>query len=177
MGFGESAAMSIPGFGNIMPIHGEILSLIGWRLSRGGSEVIASEPQRLEQMRTGHAQLVRTTRQDYGYDLAKWREFLLAHDEEFGYRHPYGFGSVDRAVRAAMADPEYARLAKLAAAGNREWDERYEATLKRERQARSDAIAAKDALITKHACPFCGKPCPSYRVTCKHCGKQVRERH
>lgn len=75
--------MSIPGFGNIVPVHGEILSLIGWRLSRGSTELVASEPQRIEQMRAGHANLVRTTGRDFGYDLAKWRDFLLTHATQF----------------------------------------------------------------------------------------------
>jgi len=160
--------MSIPGFGNILPIHGHILALIGWRLSRGGSELVRSEPQRLEQMRSGHAELVRLTRQDFGYDLAKWREFLLAHDEAFGYRHPYAFASVDRAVKAALSEADFPRLAELAAAGGREWDAEYDAKLAREEQARMHAITAKDALITRAVCPFCGKPCPTY------CGKRVR---
>jgi hypothetical protein len=69
--------MSIRGFGNIVPIHGQILALIGWRLSRGGAELVASGPERVEQMRTGRADLVRTTGQDFGYDLARWRDFLL----------------------------------------------------------------------------------------------------
>lgn len=135
--------MSIPGFGRIVPVHGEVLSLIGWRLSRGGSELIASEPDRVEEMRTGHADLVRTTRQDFGYDLQKWRDFLLVHDKEFGYRHPYAFASVDRAVMAAIADPEFIRLAELAAAGGREWDEKHDAKLARERQARLDTHALR----------------------------------
>lgn len=94
--------------------------------------MIASEPDRVEQMRTGHADLVRTTGQDFGYDLAKWREFLLKHDKEFGYRHPYAFASVDRAVKAATADPEFTRLAALAAAGGRDWDAKYNEKLARE---------------------------------------------
>lgn len=37
-------------------------------------------------------------------------------------------------------------------------------------------VAAKDTKITKHKCPFCGQPCPSYRATCKHCRRTVRVR-
>ena len=58
------ASMSIPGFGNIMPIHGDVLPLIGWRLSRGGSELIEDESERLEEVRMGHAELVRATGED-----------------------------------------------------------------------------------------------------------------
>lgn len=53
-----------------------------------------------------------------------------------------------------------------------EWD----ADAERRKQAYLDATAAKDAAITDQRCPFCGKPCPSYRKTCKHCGKSVGER-
>ena len=66
-------------------------------------------------MRRGHAALVGTTGQDFGYDLVKWREFLVDHDNEFGYRHRYAFSSVDQAVEQAIADPEFSRLASIAA--------------------------------------------------------------
>jgi hypothetical protein len=168
--------MSIPGFGNIMPIHGEVLALIGWRISRGGSRLITSRAERLQEMRRGHANLVRNTGHDFGYDLAKWRAFLVAHDKEYGYRHPYAFASVERAVKAAIADPDFLQLAELAAIGDMEWQSKYNAKIASERHSHLDAIAAKDALITTNVCSFCEKPCPSYRVTCKHCGNQLRER-
>jgi hypothetical protein len=34
-------------------------------------------------------------------------------------------------------------------------------------------IAEADAKITDFRCSNCGQPCPSYRKTCKHCGKPV----
>ncbi len=40
-------------------------------------------------------------------------------------------------------------------------------------QATLDKVAAKDAAITDLRCPFCQRPCPSYRITCKHCRKTV----
>lgn len=43
-----------------------------------------------------------------------------------------------------------------------------------QRQALLDHQAAEDALITTSTCPHCAKPCPSYRRTCKHCGRSVR---
>jgi hypothetical protein len=163
--------MTIRGFGNLLPIHFSILGLIGWRLTRAGGEIARDESERLELMREGHAGLVQDTGQDFGYDLRRWREFLLAADgDEFGYRHPYGFGTADRAVRAAIDDPDFARLAVLAAAG----DAAYAARLARKLQARRDAIAAKDAAITDNRCPACGQPCPTYRRTCKHCRRAVR---
>jgi hypothetical protein len=168
--------MTIPRFGRSMPVHGEILRLIGWDLSRGESELISDEAERVEMMRQGHAELVRKTGEDYGFDLVKWRTFLLQPPDRFGYRHPYAFATVDQEVRRAIDDPKFGRMAATAATGDREWRAAYEEARARERQARMDIIAAKDARITMQTCPFCGKPCPSYRVTCKHCGEQVRER-
>jgi hypothetical protein len=106
--------MTVPRFGRIMPVHGAVLSLIGWRLSPRAPEVPTHERERLAEMRRGHAELVRTTDRDFGYDLSAWREFLLLNAAQFGYRHPYGFASVDRVARAAMADPVFHRLAAMA---------------------------------------------------------------
>jgi hypothetical protein len=46
---------------------------------------------------------------------------------------------------------------------------RWEAKYQRQRQARVDRMTATDATLTDRRCPSCGKPCPSYRKTCKHC--------
>lgn len=69
-------------------------------------------------------------------------------------------------IRTAPAD-ELARSREIRAA--------YDAERERNRQEQMDIEAAKDAAITDKRCPFCGKPCPSYRKTCKHCGKAVAE--
>jgi hypothetical protein len=50
----------------------------------------------------------------------------------------------------------------------------HDAQRAKEKQAIMDAKAAKDAAITDQVCPHCGKPCPSYRTTCKYCRKPVR---
>jgi hypothetical protein len=43
--------------------------------------------------------------------LAAWREFLLsAPDDGFGYRHPYAFSGVDRAVRRVIRSQRHRRL-------------------------------------------------------------------
>jgi hypothetical protein len=39
---------------------------------------------------------------------------------------------------------------------------------------RGRLAAEKDAAITNNRCPHCGAPCPSYRKTCKACGRAVR---
>jgi hypothetical protein len=67
-------------------------------------------------------------------------------------------------VRSATAD-ELSRSREIRAA--------YDAGRERKRQQQMDGEAAKDAAITEKRCPYCGKPCPSYRKTCKYCGKAV----
>ncbi|HEV2293073.1 MAG TPA: hypothetical protein VGR35_04405 [Tepidisphaeraceae bacterium] len=96
-----------------MPIHGSILRLIGWRLTRGGSELLADPSERIAAMRQGRFDLVRATGEDFGFNLSAWRDHLLGN-KELGYKHPYAFATVDRAVRNAMSDEEAARLATIA---------------------------------------------------------------
>ena len=170
--------MTIPGFGNIVPIQGDLLMMIGWELTRAGAKLIAAEPQRIEQMRRGHAELVRTTGEDFGYDLTKWRDFLMRHDKAYGYRHPYAFKSVDRAVKAAIEhDTDYRRLAVQAADGDEAWRAKYAKRVRAaEREKRLVLDALKTALLASGVCPFCGALCPSYRFHCKVCDRRVRER-
>jgi hypothetical protein len=106
--------MTNPVFGRAMPIHFTILQFIGWHVGLD-TRILANESERIAKMRTGHSELCQKTGQDFGYDLAKWREFLIERDKEFGYTHAYAFGSVDKEVRRAIADPEFIRLAKCAA--------------------------------------------------------------
>lgn len=42
------------------------------------------------------------------------------------------------------------------------------------RTAKLSKMAEADAKMTDKRCPHCQKPCPSYRSTCKHCGKGVK---
>ena len=111
--------MTIPRFGRTVPIHGAILNLIGWRLSRTGSHLIEDRADRLEKMRSGRVRLVEATGQDFGYDLGRWREYLLEHDEH-GYRHPYAFSRVDEEVRSALGDPLFLLRAQEALALDRQ---------------------------------------------------------
>ncbi|HYE20859.1 MAG TPA: zinc ribbon domain-containing protein [Tepidisphaeraceae bacterium] len=46
-----------------------------------------------------------------------------------------------------------------------------EAERQRRAQERLDQQAKADAQLTDRRCPACGKPMPSYRKTCKHCGQ------
>jgi hypothetical protein len=53
------------------------------------------------------------TKQDFEYDLAKWHELLVGNDEEWGYKHPYAWRTVKRAIEKAMEDPDRLRLVRL----------------------------------------------------------------
>lgn len=52
--------------------------------------------------------------------------------------------------------------------------QRREEEQRRATESKMAVVAEKDAAITDRRCPYCGKPCPSYRITCKHCLKSVR---
>jgi hypothetical protein len=110
--------MSIARFGRIVPIQGAMLELIGWHLGRGKSTIISQDNKRVEVMRRGRRRLVWLTGQDFKYDLDRWRRYLLT--SKSGYRHPYAFEVVDPAVRAAISDPTFKRVAILAAEGEPE---------------------------------------------------------
>ena len=92
-----------------------MLTLIGWHLSLGNSEIVEDAKKRIHVMRQGHDMLVNDTGTDFGYDLVRWREFLLEH-EEYGYTFPYAFDVVDEEVRRAISDPEFQQFALAAAA-------------------------------------------------------------
>ena len=73
-----------------------------------------SDEERIEIMRGGRAALVQRTGRDFGYDLAKWVEFLEA-DEEYRdeFTHPYAYRTTLRWLREAMADTDRQRLVSL----------------------------------------------------------------
>lgn len=102
--------MTLEHFGNVMPIHCGVLSLIGWHLSRGESHLIVDDAARIAEMRRGHDELVAITGLDFGFNLGEWRSFLLEFSAE--YKHPYAFAVVDQAVQDAIMDPTFIRLAK-----------------------------------------------------------------
>jgi hypothetical protein len=142
--------MTLSVFGNTMPIHGEILSLIGWELGVDESRLIPDEPARLAEMRRGRRELVRSSGVDFGYDLVQWRELLLTFDE-FGYRHPYAFESVDRAVRRAADDPLFLRLGRLL-------------------EAELPPPLDVEPRPPVPRCPSCGTSVPVTQYECRACG-------
>jgi hypothetical protein len=100
-------------FGQVMPIHIDMLQLAGYvpAWSDRRIRLAATDEEYLRTMRAGRAALRKATGQDFGYDLAAWREFLTnAPDDEFGYLHPYAFDSVDRAVQWAIQSQQRRQL-------------------------------------------------------------------
>jgi hypothetical protein len=108
--------MTLPQFGKLVPLQGDVLEVAGYVLSRDAEAdvVPASDEERIRIMRTGRAALVQRTGQDFGYDLAKWVEFLES-DEELReeFTHPYAYRSTLKWLREAMADLDRQRLVSL----------------------------------------------------------------
>src|SRR5262245_54191459 len=97
--------MTIRSLGRQAPIHIDMLRLAGYaEVPRERDLGVTNRDEDfLQAMRDGRAALCEQTGRDFGYDLAAWRKFLLAAPEdEFGYRHPYAFKGVDRAVKEAI---------------------------------------------------------------------------
>lgn len=57
-------------------------------------------------MMKGLHALRKVTKEDFGYDAATWRDFLIESGDKFGYTHPYSYRAVDEAVQNALATPE-----------------------------------------------------------------------
>ncbi len=108
--------MTLPRFGKIVPLQGDVLELAGYVLSRSPEVDVVpeSDEERIRIMRASRAELVQRTGQDFGYDLAKWVQFLET-DERYRdeFTHPYAYRTTLRWLREAMADPDRQRLVSL----------------------------------------------------------------
>jgi hypothetical protein len=106
--------MTIPNWGRITPAQGFMLRLAGHVLQRYVVPPGTVEPdeERLRSMKAGKKSLCSLTGEDFGYDLARWHEWLLANDD-VGYKHPYAWRTVRPAIERAIADPDRIRLAGL----------------------------------------------------------------
>ncbi len=98
--------MTLMSFGRATPIQMDMLALVGYEFAEGDMKPVTTQNARKRAMMSGLQDLRRATETDFGYDAATWRDFLIESGDEFGYTHPYAFRGVDRAVRAALADPE-----------------------------------------------------------------------
>ena len=103
--------MTISRFGRITPIQGDMLKLVGYRLSRRESTLAIPDNERKANMIWGRKRLCNQTGADFQYDLVSWHEYLIRH-QEFGYDHPFAFTGVSEAVLAAKSDMHRRSLVK-----------------------------------------------------------------
>lgn len=99
--------MTLQSFGKATPIQMDMLNLVGYEDVGRDLQPAKSLNARKRAIREGEHSLKKATGEDFGYDAAAWREFLITMGNEFGYTHPYAFETVDRAVVAAMSQKEY----------------------------------------------------------------------
>ncbi len=103
-------------FGKIMPLHGYMLNLAGLHVGRSRRQPESDDLEIMKRMVGGYNSLVRTTGQDFGFDLARWQEFLTKdapRDIQQHYRHPYGYAGTRAHVENAIHDPTRIRLAAI----------------------------------------------------------------
>jgi hypothetical protein len=111
----EGERMTVPYWGRILPTQIHILRLAGHVLLRahaGRGPYIGTDEERLESMAQGRSDLVRSTGQDFGYDLRAWHDYLTQH-AELRYDYGYGGDSVPSAVETALTDSHHIRLARI----------------------------------------------------------------
>lgn len=106
--------MTVPNWGRVTPIQMDMLMLAGHVMRPHPVPPGTVEPDeaRLRAMAMGRAQLRRLTEQDFGYDLPRWHEYLLAA-ENVQYCHPYAWHAVRPAIERALTDPDRERLVTL----------------------------------------------------------------
>ena len=105
--------MTLPRFGRILPLQGDVLRLAGYVLSRSASVNVVpeSDEERIKIIRSGRTALMKRTGKDFGYDLEEWVQFLeMDLDHQDAFKHPYGYGSTMRWVRMAIDDANRIRL-------------------------------------------------------------------
>lgn len=104
--------MTLESFGNVVPIHIDMLQLVGYEWAERDMRPTTNLNARKRVMMAGLHDLKQATDVDFGYDASAWREFLIQWGDEFGYTHPYAYESVDAAVRRALLDQNVAAALK-----------------------------------------------------------------
>ena len=105
--------MSMPRYGRITPLQGDVLSLAGEHMPWGNDEP-PPDAYRLTAMKSGREALKKLTGKDFGYDLAAWNDFLLKsakYSEE--YTFDYAWKAVKHRVDELVNDPDRLRLVAL----------------------------------------------------------------
>lgn len=94
--------MTIQSFGRVMPIHLDMLSLVGYEDVGRDMRPAVKLNARKRSMRAGLLSLRKSTGQDFGFDVNLWREYLIGTGSLHGYTHPWAYAGVDAAVVAAL---------------------------------------------------------------------------
>ena len=110
--------MTLMSFGNAMPVHIDMLSLVGYESADRDMQPATTLNARKLAMQTGLHSLRQVTGTDFGYDPAMWREYLIEAGDEHGYTHPWAFSEVDAAVLAALDDPNVVAALDLMSLGD-----------------------------------------------------------
>ena len=89
-----------------------MLALAGVDDSIDRVEIEFSDEERISAITWGRRLLQNMTGEDFGFDLASWRNFLLTNDDnnKFGYNHPYAFKNVDEEIQRSLLDASRERL-------------------------------------------------------------------
>ena len=129
---GEFGTVTHPVLGRAVPVHFAMVELAGWGLLNPDQspEVYWSDVEDWGfvadeylpgLLRTGRAELIAITGDDYGFSLSMWHEFLIeqaaAARDDFGYSHPYAAGLVHPIVEEGLRRPGRADLEAVAEDG------------------------------------------------------------
>ena len=110
--------MTMRSFGKAMPIHLDMLSLVGYESVGRDMQPAVNLNARKRAMLSGLHSLRKTTDADFGYDVQLWREYLIEAGNEHDYTHPWAFSGVDAAVLAALDDPDVIAALDLMSQGD-----------------------------------------------------------
>jgi hypothetical protein len=107
--------MTMRPFGRVTPTQIDMLRLAGYAVDYTARRIRlgVTDEIRQRQMRAGRNALRRTTKQDFGYDLAAWHEFLCTNEDSFGYTHSYAFANVRPAIERAIRSRRRRQLVAL----------------------------------------------------------------
>ena len=115
---------------------------------------------------------------EFHFDLGMWiRDELGLWNQGSGLLRACNTNCADSAsavILVALREDLLRAATPAEMARSRDVRRAYDEERARAKQIEMDAVATKDAQITSQRCAFCGKPCPSYRKTCKHCQRAVR---
>lgn len=103
--------MSVPKYGRITPIQGDMLGLAGEILHL--PDFKASDGQRISEMKESLDSLRETTDCDFGFDLARWDEYLQKSEHRKEYMFPYAWKAVRPKIQELIKDPTRLRLVHM----------------------------------------------------------------